>query len=114
MYFNTKKAKSRKRNLNSKHTYSDKKVKNLSNSDKKPNQKKFKPQGFFSSVLSETTPREFELSPQKRKLFVTKIATQVISVNNSRPRKNSQIVSIGSDARVYTPDQMVHIYDESA
>jgi hypothetical protein len=68
MYFNTKKAKSRKRNLNSKNTYSDKKVKNLSNSDKKPNQKKFKPQGFFSSVLSETTPREYELSPQKRKL----------------------------------------------
>ena len=36
-----------------------------------------------------------------------------ISNVNTRPRKNSQIVSLGSGNRVYTPDQMYKIYDES-
>lgn len=29
------------------------------------------------------------------------------------PRKNSQVISIGSDTRIYTPDQLNEIYEES-
>ena len=69
LYFNSKKSKSRKRNLNSKTTYSDKKAKNLSNSDKKLKNKVSKAISFFNSVLSESTPREEGFSPNKVNLL---------------------------------------------
>ena len=69
IYFNTKKSKSRKRNSNLKSSCSDKKSKNCSSSEKKQSNKKSKCCVYFSSVLSESTPRENELSPFHGKLL---------------------------------------------
>lgn len=88
----------------------------MSNSDKKQSSKnRQKAIGFFSSVLSESTPRDAGFSPQKSKLMFYNISLEGVSPvgNPVRPRKNSQVMSIGSDTRVYTPDQLHQIYDES-
>ena len=41
------------------------------------------------------------------------LADNGVNQYNCLPRKKSQIVSIGSESRVYTPDQLNQMYDES-
>ena len=88
--------------------------KDRSNSDKKLVGKKSK-KGikFFSSVLSESTPRETQLSPQASKVSQKIFDGSFENSNYGRPRKNSQIVSMTTEGRVYTPDQLHQMYDES-
>ncbi|CAI2383421.1 unnamed protein product [Moneuplotes crassus] len=100
MYFNTKKSKSRKRDLGSKTMNGTRKGKNLSNSDKKRQSKVGK--SFLASFLSDTTLCD-NFSPKKLQN----------NVGKQQSGKNGQVLSIGSDTRVYTPDQLQQIYDES-
>ncbi|CAI2381034.1 unnamed protein product [Moneuplotes crassus] len=97
---NTKKSKSRKRNFNSKTTTIVRKGRNLSNSVKKKQNRSIK--SFLNSFLADSALKN-ELSPLKKQNTSEQIAN----------KKSSQGVSIGSDSRVYTPDELQQMYDVS-
>ena len=67
----------------------------------------------FNSFISNSTLKENEFSPQKSMILGLIPLDTSAKHMNPKTRKGSQVLSIGSDTRVYTPDQLQQIYDES-